>query len=108
MWSMTNAAGTASVNATSTNSSATYTVQANRYYLWKLPDGASHINDVQWPARDHRAPFFGGDVDFDHLLPRFFKRSMPLTWELSPSVTAEHIKEAKIRWDALMQQLPEA
>lgn len=68
----------------------------------------SHINDVQWPARDHRAPFFGGDVDFEHLLPRFFKRSMPLTWELSPSVPAEQIKEAKIRWDALMQQLPEA
>lgn len=68
----------------------------------------AHVNDVQWPARDHRAPFFGGDVDFEHLLPRFFKRSMPLTWELSPSVPAEQIREAKARWDELVKQLPDS
>ena len=38
----------------------------------------AHVNDVQWPSRDLRAPFQGGCVDFDHLT-----RSMPLTWELS-------------------------
>ncbi len=68
----------------------------------------AHVNDVQWPARDHRAPFFGGDVDFETLLPRFFTRSMPLTWELSPSVTAEQIREAKQRWDELMTRVPAA
>ncbi len=67
----------------------------------------SHVNDVQWPARDHRAPFFGGDVDFHSLLPRYFRRSMPLTWELSSSVKKEDILAAKVEWDALTHQLPE-
>lgn len=68
--------------------------------------GGAHINDVSWPARDHRAPFQGGDVDFAHLLPRYFDRSMPLTWELSSSVTREDILEAKRRWDELMPLVP--
>lgn len=78
-------------------------------YLQKLHPYiyGAHVNDVRWPARDHRAPFLGGDVDFDHLLPRFFKRSMPLTWELSPSITRDDITRAKTRWDALMTKLPE-
>lgn len=67
----------------------------------------AHVNDVQWPQRDHRAPFLGGDVDFDTLLPRFFTRSMPLTWELSSSVSREQILLAKERWDALHATLPE-
>ncbi len=66
----------------------------------------AHVNDVNWPSRDHRAPFQGGDVDFAHLLPRFFAQDMPLTWELSGSVTREHILEAREKWDALMQTLP--
>lgn len=66
-----------------------------------------HVNDVQWPSRDHRAPFFGGDVDFRNLLPRHFRRSMPLTWELSGSVTREDILAAKVVWDELMDTLPE-
>lgn len=67
----------------------------------------AHVNDVQWPQRDHRAPFQGGDVDFDTLLPRYFTRDMPLTWELSPSVTREAIQAAKVRWDALHDSLPQ-
>ena len=67
----------------------------------------AHVNDVQWPSRDHRAPFQGGCVDFDHLLPAYFTRSMPLTWELSSSVSREQILEAKQRWDALVATLPE-
>ncbi len=67
----------------------------------------AHVNDVQWPQRDHRAPFMGGDVDFDYLLPKYFKKSMPLTWELSSSVTVSQIQEAKTRWDALHATLPE-
>lgn len=66
----------------------------------------AHINDVQWPQRDHRAPFFGGDVDFDSLLPRYCSQDMPLTWELSSSVRAEDIREAKLRWDELVKRLP--
>lgn len=65
----------------------------------------AHVNDVQWPQRDHRAPFCGGDVDFERLLPRFFRRGMPLTWELSPSVSREEILEAKRCWDALTERL---
>lgn len=68
----------------------------------------AHVNDVEWPSRDHRAPFQGGCVDFDHLLPAYFTRSMPLTWELSSSVTKEQIAEAKARWDELVATLPEA
>ena len=67
----------------------------------------AHVNDVQWPQRDHRAPFQGGDVDFDTLLPRYFNQSMPLTWELSKSVTREQILIAKERWDALHARLPQ-
>ena len=67
----------------------------------------AHINDVEWPSRDHRAPFQGGCVNFDHLLPAYFTQSMPLTWELSSSVTREQITEAKTRWDALVATLPQ-
>lgn len=67
----------------------------------------AHINDVQWPQRDHRAPFFGGDVDFEMLLPRFFSQEMPLTWELSSSVRREDILAAKEQWDALVSRLPQ-
>lgn len=67
----------------------------------------AHVNDVQWPQRDHRAPFMGGDVDFDTLLPKYFTQAMPLTWELSGSVKKEQILAAKERWDALHATLPQ-
>lgn len=66
----------------------------------------AHVNDVEWPSRDHRAPFQGGCVDFDHLLPAYFTQEMPLTWELSSSVKAEQIRAARERWDALVSTLP--
>ncbi|MBR5894526.1 MAG: TIM barrel protein [Akkermansia sp.] len=66
----------------------------------------AHVNDVQWPQRDHRAPFQGGDVDFDRLLPRYFTQAMPLSWELSSSVKKEDILIAKTRWDELHHSLP--
>lgn len=75
-------------------------LQELRPYLY-----GGHVNDVQWPSRDHRAPFLGGCVDFDHLLPAYFTREMPLTWELSSSVTAEQIRSVKGRWDALVAGL---
>ena len=46
-------------------------------------------------------------MDFRTLLPRFFRRSMPLTWELSESVKREDIITAKAMWDELMLTLPE-
>ncbi len=64
----------------------------------------AHVNDVQWPARDHRAPFMGGDVDFSRLIPRYFKAGMPLTWELSSSIKPEIIREVLPHWDALLEQ----
>ena len=67
----------------------------------------AHVNDVRWPSRDHRAPFLGGCVDFDTLLPRFFRKSMPLTWELSPSISREDILSVKKRWDTLTATLPD-
>lgn len=67
----------------------------------------AHVNDVRWPARDHRAPFLGGSVDFDTLLPRFFRKSMPLTWELSPSISREDILSVKERWDEMTATLPD-
>ncbi len=69
----------------------------------------AHVNDVQWPARDHRPPFYrGGTVNFRSLLPRFFTADMPLTWELSPSVTREEILRALPAWRALEATLPRA
>lgn len=67
----------------------------------------AHVNDVQWPQRDHRAPFLGGDVDFRTLVPRYFYQESPLTWELSSSVTREEILQAKELWDAMMETVPE-
>lgn len=67
----------------------------------------AHVNDVRWPVRDHRVPFAGGTVDFDKLLPRYFRKSMPLTWELSSSATAEEIRVALVRWNELVDTLPE-
>ncbi len=59
----------------------------------------AHVNDVRWPSRDHRVPFFGGEVDF-HALASFFSASMPLSWELGSSCTAADIAAARDRWDA--------
>ncbi len=62
-----------------------------------------HVNDVAWPSRDHREPFYyrGGDVDFSRLIPRFFTPDMPLSWELSRSIPADRIRTALERWLSL-------
>ncbi len=64
----------------------------------------AHVNDVDWPARDHREPFYyrGGDVDFERLLPQFFTQDMPLSWELSRSVPPERIRASLEKWNALV------
>ncbi len=56
-----------------------------------------HVHDVEWPARDHRVPFFGPTIDFQSLLPHF-PEDAPLVWELSPTREASQIREALARW----------
>jgi len=56
-----------------------------------------HVHDVDWPAKDHRIPFTGGDVDFDHLLP-LLPADIPLVWELSPSQKRLQITERLVEW----------
>lgn len=57
----------------------------------------AHVNDVRWPRTDHRVPFFGGDVDFVHLM-RHITPGVPLVWELAHSREASQIKEALAMW----------
>jgi len=77
-------------------------------YLAGLQDHiiGAHVNDVQWPSRDHRVPF-SGDVPFHELLPRYFRQDMPLSWEISGSIRREKILEAKEEWDALCKTIPQ-
>ncbi|MFT4177254.1 MAG: sugar phosphate isomerase/epimerase [Luteolibacter sp.] len=56
----------------------------------------AHVHDVEWPARDHRVPFFG-TLDYAALL-RFFPVGCPLVWELSPTRPAEQVRQALVRW----------
>ena len=62
-----------------------------------------HVHDVQWPARDHRAPFLAGGVDLAGLLAQV-PATVPLIWELSPGNRPEQVREALARW---RQRLPE-
>lgn len=57
-----------------------------------------HVHDVEWPARDHRVPFYG-DMDLGKLLD-LVPANLPLVWELSSSRRKVHIRKAKEVWDA--------
>lgn len=63
----------------------------------------AHVNDVRWPRTDHRVPFFGGDVDFPHLM-RHIKPGLPLVWELAHSREASQIREAIAMWKEYFPQ----
>lgn len=56
-----------------------------------------HVHDVQWPMRDHRAPFSTGGVAFSTLLSAV-PPSIPLIWELSPSNKRADVEEALKKW----------
>ncbi len=56
-----------------------------------------HVHDVEWPARDHRVPYFGATIHFASLVPRF-PADAPLVWELSPTRKAGQIREALQTW----------
>lgn len=56
-----------------------------------------HLHDVTWPALDHRAPFTGGTVDYDKLIPLLPKNCL-FVWEMSPRRKREEITESLQRW----------
>lgn len=58
-----------------------------------------HVHDVAWPAKDHRVPFTGGDVDYQKLLP-LVPQNIPLVWELSPSQRKKDIVAQKTVWES--------
>lgn len=59
-----------------------------------------HVHDVQWPARDHRAPLSTGGVALKQLLP-LVAPDVPLIWEVSPRESAESLREALGKWRAM-------
>lgn len=56
-----------------------------------------HLHDVLWPGRDHQAPFDGGSVEYDQLIP-ILPRGTLLVWEMSPNRTREEIARSLARW----------
>jgi sugar phosphate isomerase/epimerase len=58
-----------------------------------------HLHDVVWPAVDHRAPFTGGSVDYERLIPLLPKGTL-FVWEMSPRRKREEIIESLHRWKA--------
>jgi len=55
-----------------------------------------HVHDVEWPAKDHRVPFYG-ELKYGELL-KWFPEDCPLVWELSYSRDALQIRAALERW----------
>ena len=56
-----------------------------------------HVHDVTWPGRDHMAPFTGGSVDYNRLIPLLPKDTL-FVWEMSPRRTREEIAESLRLW----------
>lgn len=55
-----------------------------------------HVHDVDWPARDHRVPFHG-TLDYPSII-QHFPENCPLVWELSPTRSADQIRNALEKW----------
>ncbi len=56
-----------------------------------------HLHDVLWPSHDHKAPFTGGSVDYDRLIP-LLPKGMLFVWEMSPKRTREEIAASLAAW----------
>lgn len=56
-----------------------------------------HLHDVEWPGRDHLAPFTGGSVDYNKLIP-LMPKGMLFVWEMGPRRTQEEIAESLRLW----------
>jgi sugar phosphate isomerase/epimerase len=55
-----------------------------------------HVQDCVWPAKDHETPFTG-DVNFEKLVP-LLPTNCLFVWEMSPSKTAEAIRQSVQIW----------
>lgn len=55
-----------------------------------------HVQDCNWPARDHEPPFTG-DIDFEKLVP-LLPASCLFVWEMSPNKTADAIRQSVRIW----------
>ncbi len=56
-----------------------------------------HLHDVVWPGGDHAAPFTGGTVEYDKLIPLLPKNCL-FVWEMNPRRTCEEIAESLKEW----------
>jgi len=56
-----------------------------------------HLHDVVWPGRDHQAPFAGGSVNYEKLIPLLPKETL-FIWEMSPRRSCEEIAESLRLW----------
>ena len=56
-----------------------------------------HLHDVIWPGRDHQAPFTGGSVDYEKLVP-LLPKGIPFIWEMNPNQSREAIAESLRLW----------
>jgi sugar phosphate isomerase/epimerase len=57
-----------------------------------------HVHDVKNPDSDHQLPFVG-DTPFSQLVP-LISPSVPLVWELRPSIKPAEIRTALQSWNA--------
>jgi sugar phosphate isomerase/epimerase len=55
-----------------------------------------HLQDCQWPARDHQPPF-AGMVDLEKLVPLLPPNCL-FVWEMSPRKTSEEIRRSVALW----------
>jgi sugar phosphate isomerase/epimerase len=55
-----------------------------------------HVQDCIWPARDHEPPFTGG-IQFEKLVPLLSTNCL-FVWEMSPSKTADAIRQSIRMW----------
>lgn len=56
-----------------------------------------HLHDVRWPGEDHRAPFTGGSVRYEKLVP-LVPGGMLWVWEMSTTRAAEEITTSLQEW----------
>ncbi len=56
-----------------------------------------HLHDVTWPGGDHQAPFTGGTVAYDKLIPLLPENCL-FVWEMNPKQSREAIVKSLETW----------
>jgi len=56
-----------------------------------------HLHDVVWPGGDHHAPFQGGTVEYDKLIPLLPENCL-FVWEMNPRRSREEIAASLAEW----------